>query len=90
MSDKCEVLFLAQARDRNGNLPAESRNTEEAVCQLPSTNWQKLRGLPAAGTSQVSHMAGGEADEHKHIAPLSSINFPQKFMSSFFGLPSST
>lgn len=40
------------------------------------------RGVsPAAGTSQVTQIAGGEADKHECIAPLSNIHLPQKFMS---------
>lgn len=58
------------------------------VSSPPQTG--RSRGVsPAAGTSQVSHVAGGEADEHKRIAPLSNINLPQKFMGSPFGLHSS-
>jgi hypothetical protein len=45
VSDKCEMLFLAQARKWNGKSPAESVNTEEAICQLLSTNRSRKRGL---------------------------------------------
>lgn len=58
MSDKCEMLLLAQAREWNGKSPAESGNSEEAICQLFWTNGYRKRGLPSCSYPADRHTSG--------------------------------